>query len=147
MLSVRASRRGDLKRVLGLLRSVGLPSAGVRSSFDNFLVAEEGGHLVGCAGLELFGDSAMLRSVAVHPPLQRRGIGSRLVVAAIATAKSRGVDRIFLLTQGQAGFFKRLGFREVNRGDFDQAVRKSVLYTRSCPLSATGMRLEIPRDA
>ena len=143
MLSIRPSERGDLRSVLNLLSLTGLPRSGVRSSFANFLIAEQDGSLVGCVGLELFGASAMLRSVAVHPSLQRRGIGSKLVAAAIALAESKGVDRIFLLTQSQADFFKRFGFREVNREEFDEPVRKSVLYSRSCPMSATGMRLRI----
>ena len=64
--TVRAAAASDYEGVVGLLRAADLPTAGLRPPLPDFLVADEGGRLVGAIGLEVYGDSALLRS-AVCP--------------------------------------------------------------------------------
>jgi len=76
----------------------------------DWLVAEEEGQIVGCVSLVFFnGTLAEVRSLAVRSDQRGRGIGSRLVEAAVRQAQERGVRRVLALTRA-AGLFERLGF-------------------------------------
>ena len=65
-LELRTARSADLTEVLALLGRAQLPTAGVAEALSHFVVAESEGKLVGVAGLEVYGASALLRSVAVE---------------------------------------------------------------------------------
>jgi N-acetylglutamate synthase-like GNAT family acetyltransferase len=65
--SVRFAQPEDIGAVQDLLEQSGLPTAGVEEWLSHFLVADSEGEVVGVAGLELYGASALLRSVAVRP--------------------------------------------------------------------------------
>lgn len=81
----------------------------------DFNVAEANGEVVGCAALKItWCDLAEVVSVAVHPDFQGRGLGVRLVEPLFDEARQLGIPTLFTLTL-QAGFFSRLGFREVPR--------------------------------
>ncbi len=83
---------------------------------------------MGCAGLEIYGEAALLRSVVVAPEHRGRVDGRRLVEAALAEARERSVRRVYLFTMHADGFFRRRGFREVGLGEFEEAVRASRQY-------------------
>jgi amino-acid N-acetyltransferase len=50
-----------------LLEASGLPLDGAREHFGTYIVAELEGKLTSTGGLELYGNDALLRSVAVDP--------------------------------------------------------------------------------
>jgi putative acetyltransferase len=81
------------------------------------LVAEVNGEVVGHCMLRratLLGRAAppvlQLGPLSVHPAWQGRGIGTRLVTTAQATAKQRGVETIIVLL-GEPEYYPRFGFR------------------------------------
>jgi amino-acid N-acetyltransferase len=81
----------------------------------DFQVALADGRVVGCAALEIAWDRlGEIRSVAVVPAFQRRGVGRRLVEACLREARRLGIGRVFSLTTAPA-FFERLGFERVER--------------------------------
>ena len=55
-------------------------------------------------------------SVYVTPPERSKGVGSQLVRHAVAVAGQLGVETVYLLTPGQAEFYRRLGWSEVGDG-------------------------------
>ena len=67
------------------------------------VVARNDRRVVGVAGLELYADGALLRSVAVDPALQGRRVGHQLTEAAVAMARDHGVENVFLLTTTAEG--------------------------------------------
>lgn len=74
----------------------------------DFLVAEERGALVGAVALTPWmGD--VIELGALVAAVQGRGIGARLVEAAMARAGERGYGTVVALT-GVPGFFERVGF-------------------------------------
>lgn len=87
------------------------------------LVASSENHPVGTAtllphdvGTEQWpGLSPWLAAVYVMPEHRRRGIGSRLVNAAVAKAAALGVETLYLLTTEREAFYARLGWRVVDR--------------------------------
>jgi amino-acid N-acetyltransferase len=85
-------------------------------SLREFMVAEaKSGEVVGICALEIvWADLAEVRSLAVDPGWQGRGIGRRLVEAMAEEARRLEVQRLFTLTYEQR-FFERLGFAVVDK--------------------------------
>lgn len=111
-----------------LLAGYHLPRADLGRYIDAFLVAEDEQGLAGCAGLELYGTSAILRSVVVAERLRGTGLGRRLTEEAIGLARQRGVQRLYLFTMTAVRFFERFGFRRIHIDEMDPAVRESREY-------------------
>ena len=100
--------------------------------------------VVACGGLHvLWEDLAEIRSVAVHPTLQSRGLGKLLINALTANAKRIGVNRLFVFTLAP-GFFGSLDFKEINRENIPPVVWAEC---SKCPkfykCDETGMMLNI----
>ena len=131
---------GDATGILELLRGSGLPTDGLDAHLASALVARDSDALVGCAALEIYDTSALLRSVAVAPAHQSHGVGHQLTRAALALARHRGVRQVFLLTTTAERFFPRFGFAPVARDLVPAAVRQSVEFVSACPASAIVMR-------
>lgn len=71
--------------------------------------------VVGCAALELvWRDLAEIKSLAVDEERRGRGVGRKLVQAALEEGRRLGLTRIFALTRERA-FFERMGFRMVSK--------------------------------
>ena len=60
------------------------------------LVAVDRGSLVGYVALRITGHDADLNRIAVNPLYQRRGIASRLLAAALESARTSEVTRLLL---------------------------------------------------
>ena len=136
---IRAAGSRELGLVLDLLRRNHLPEAGLAEHAANLLVAVEHGRIVGSAALEIYGDAALLRSVAVEPALRGRGLGVALTRAALDRARERGGRAVYLLTETAAEFFAGLGFRPIPRAEAEPAVGASAEFTTACPAGATCM--------
>src|SRR2546426_6485694 len=98
MTTIAAATSADLPALLELLGQSALPTAGLADHLDTTLVAREAGHVVGSAALELYGTTALLRSVAVAPRLRGRGVGQELHPHAPAPARRRQIPTVYLLT-------------------------------------------------
>lgn len=143
-VSFEPPKRSDWRDLALLLTSTGLPTDGLEQHLATTLVARDGGGIVGSVALEVYGADALLRSLAVTPERRGNGLGQRLVEAALALARSRGVLRIYLLTETAAPFFRRLGFRDVARADVPEGIRGSLEFATLCPASAETLVLVLP---
>jgi amino-acid N-acetyltransferase len=106
----------------------------------HFLLAEYDGQVVAVAGLELYGASALLRSVAVDPEWRGSGLARELIDRLLSEAKEEDINDIYLLTTTAENYFPRLGFRCICRGDVPPQVQASVEFRDACPASAVVMR-------
>ena len=80
-----------------------------------FLVAEQQGQIVGMIRGTFDGSRAVIYLASVHPSFQRQGIGRALVQELARRFASRGAASIAVIVPGDAGFWKRLGFRQTTR--------------------------------
>lgn len=88
----------------------------------DFLVCEVDGRVAGCVALSVsWADLGEVRSLAVEPALQGRGIGRMLVTACLDEARRMGLPRLFTLTY-IPDFFKRLGFGPIEKADLPHKV-------------------------
>lgn len=140
---VGPARGEELPELLALLEENGLPREGLEEHLATALAAWEGERVVGSAALELYGTSALLRSVAVAEERRGQGLGERLTREALDLARQRGAERAYLLTETADGFFPRLGFRSVSRREVPESVRGSVEFVSACPAGARAMVLDL----
>ncbi len=73
-ISVERANADDLSAILDLLVRNDLPQEGLSNHLATTLVARAGQAVVGSATLELYGLTALLRSVAVEPTLQGQNL-------------------------------------------------------------------------
>jgi amino-acid N-acetyltransferase len=135
---IRDATAQDWPAVEALLTACDLPLAGAREHFADFIVCEDGG-LVGCAGAEVAGDAALLRSVAVGERARGSGVGDRLTRMMLARLKARGVRTIALLTTTAETYFGARGFTVVSRDALPRALSGSAELTGACPATAVAM--------
>ncbi len=122
-----------------LLAGSGLPVPGAADAPVAMLVALDGAEPFACAGWELYGQNALLRSVAVHPDRKHAGIGEAIVREACHRIASAGASTIYLLTNTAEGFFARLGFTEAARSAVPLDLLGSSSFQGECCGAATAM--------
>jgi amino-acid N-acetyltransferase len=140
---IRGAEPQDRASVETLLVSAGLPIEGVEEHFHSFFVAADGGRIIGAAGLEWYGEHALLRSVVVTAAAEGAGLGSTLTRRALDEARARGASAIYLLTTTAAEFFPRFGFERASRDEVPSSVQASREFRGACPSTAVAMRLAI----
>ncbi len=138
--TLRAATADDWLAIEVLLRANDLPVAGFREAVGTAIVACDGAAIVGAAGVELYAEAALLRSVVVAEAARGHGLGHRLTQAALDAASARGVGEIFLLTTTAETFFHTLGFTTIDRAGVAALVQQSVEFRGACPASAVAMR-------
>lgn len=88
----------------------------------DFHVFEESGSLIGVCALHVSWDGlAEIRSLAVRQDRIKSGIGTALVRQCLAEAAQLQAERVFVLTY-QAGFFKKLGFTDVEKKELPHKI-------------------------
>lgn len=130
----------DLDAIRALLVSVDLPAADVGASNQTFIVARDTGGIIGCIGIERYGEDALLRSFAVVPRRQGSGIGTALTEQALAEAGRRKTRTVYVLTTTAEGFCTRAGFVKMDRANVPAAVLRSEQFRALCPTSAACMQ-------
>ena len=130
----------DHDRIAALLQAARLPVPDHRDQPVHMLAAYHGTGLTGCIGHELYGEHALLRSLAVGADQRGRGVGSQLVAALLDQLRALGVTRVFLLTTDASGFFARHGFMVIPRTQVPAAVQASFQFGAGCCSSATCMQ-------
>ncbi len=140
---LRSAQPEDLDTVTTLLTEAGLPTAGVSDHLGGFLLAEREKESVGVGGLEIYGDVALLRSLAVRQQERNSGIGATLLEQLMTNAHSRGAMRLILLTTTAEHYFARKGFIRIDRSSLSGPIAGSKEFTGACPSSAVCMELRL----
>ena len=143
-IEIRPARAEDRDAVAALLEAAALPADGLDEQFgEPYAVAVAEGRIVGAAGVEVYGDAGLLRSVAVDPAWQGHGLGRRLTEERLRWAVGRGLDAVYLLTTSAAEYFPRLGFAPIAREEVPAAVRESLQFAGVCPSTAAVLALRL----
>ena len=135
--TVRKAGMSDIAPLLELIN--GYAAKGImlpRTEFEmsenirDFTVAYSGPRLLGCGALHFYSPtSAEVRSLAVDPTIKTRGVGRLIVNALEEEAHENDLHALFAFTY-VPGFFRKMGFREVERGELPLKVWKDCLR---CP--------------
>jgi amino-acid N-acetyltransferase len=155
-VAVRKAAMRDIPGILSLINSYAADGIMLpRTEFElsenirDFSVAYDQDLLIGCGALHFYTPtSAEVRSLAVSRQAKQHGIGRSIVTALEAEARDNDLDRIFAFTY-VPGFFAKLGFVEIERGELPLKAWKDCLRCpkfRNCdeiavlkPLSNSGI--------
>ena len=119
-INLRKARISDVPHIHTLVNSfaargemLGRSRSELYEGLRDFFVVEQDGEILGCSALHInWDDLAEVRSLAVLPELQGKGMGKTLVNACIEEARSLGIVRIYALTY-RPEFFEGIGFSRV----------------------------------
>ena len=139
-------RPGGIK-VMNLLAECALPNADISAQkLEHFFACGAEKNPGGVVGVELYGEVALLRSLAVKAGARGKGCGKRLVQEAEQHAARSGVKRLYLLTTTAEKFFAGLGYATVDRASVPDAIRATTEFSTLCSASAAVMAKQINRD-
>ncbi|RDZ28943.1 arsenic resistance N-acetyltransferase ArsN2 [Lysobacter silvisoli] len=138
-MRLRAPRDGELVQVRALLAAAALPTADLDDAAVRFTVADCDDALVGVIGLQAFGASGLLRSLAVRADARGHGLGNALVGSLEAQARVSGLRELVLLTETAQAYFAARGYRLIDRQAAPAAVLASAEFRSLCPASAVCM--------
>ncbi|UCE14023.1 MAG: GNAT family N-acetyltransferase [Candidatus Heimdallarchaeota archaeon] len=139
MVSINRTEDDDLQHVVSLLHESALPTEGVAEHFENYFVAKDAATIVGCAGLEIFDDVGLIRSVAVLMSHRGQGIGRKLVETIHNFSVEKGLKEIYLLTETAEDYFSNFEYTIIPREEANPKVKKSIEFISACPASAVCM--------
>ena len=136
-LTIRDAKVTDAGRIMRLvndlaLRQVMLPRspASVIEHIRDFVIAELDGEFVGCGSLHVvWSDMAEIRSIAVDPDVQTKGIGRAMADHLIEVARDLEVPKVYAFTY-VPGFFEKIGFSVVRHADLPH---KMFNDCKNCP--------------
>jgi amino-acid N-acetyltransferase len=111
-VTIRSAETCDIPDIKSILSQYILETELVEDNIDQFVVAETGGRIVGCAYLDTNMSLVELRSIAVLPGWKNKGIGRRLFETLMQRAKGM-TDRIYVRTTS-SGFFGKMGFKALD---------------------------------
>ena len=129
---IRKARISDVENLLELVngfaaQNLMLPR-GPQYIFENIrdyaVIVDDGrdSRIVACGSLHvLWNDMAEIRSMAIHPDYQKRGLGRRLADFLTEEAKQLRIKSIFTFTLSE-DFFARLGFTRKLRDELPPKV-------------------------
>jgi len=140
-ITIAAATAADLEPIKELLLAAGLPTAGVDDHWKTFIVAREGAKLVACGGAEAYQFAALIRSVAVSPEHRSKGLGRRIVRQLLDRLASRGLREFYILTTDAEAYFRKRGFKTIDRDEVHPQLLSSREFQDACPESAVCMRL------
>ena len=151
MQAVEAAARQHAHDIAGrralreLLGTAGLHDEPARDDqFGSFFVLKNERGLAGTVALDVLGDDAILRSLAVDPEARGAGYGWMLADMAVSQARWRGVRRIYLLTETASDFFAaKFGFRVVDRTTLSKQVAASETFQAPKEAGLVAMRLDL----
>ncbi|MFZ6001447.1 MAG: arsenic resistance N-acetyltransferase ArsN2 [Bacteroidota bacterium] len=143
MINLRKASSADLEKILALLSSHQLPVADVGKHLEHFIVAETNGQIIGCIGMEVYVDQALLRSFAVDKNYQGRGVGETLYQQLRAYATSKKISTFHLLTTTAESYFSKRGFQLADRNTSPVAIKSTSEFTELCPSTARYMAVKL----
>jgi N-acetylglutamate synthase-like GNAT family acetyltransferase len=140
-ISINAATPADVPRICELLSANALPTAGVEENWKTFVVARTSDGIVGCGGAEAYQFAALIRSIAVEPSHRSAGLGRRIVRQLLDRLASRGLREFYLLTTTAEEYFRKRGFKTIDRDEVHPQLLASREFQDACPADAVCMRL------
>jgi N-acetylglutamate synthase-like GNAT family acetyltransferase len=139
-IDIRPADARDQPAISALVRGAHLNPRDL--TWRRFVVADDGGVVVGCAQVRVHGrGSRELASVVVAPTHRGAGIGSRLVEAILAG--EQGVLHLFTEV-GTVPYFERFGFRRAGDRPVPADLRTAVRVARLIgPLASLASRRRV----
>jgi amino-acid N-acetyltransferase len=123
MLNIRVARIKDLSIIHALIQSathrgkiLKRSRPDLRKAIRHFWVVEEEGRVIACCALEIYNRKlAEIRSLAVEPGREKKGIATHLIEHCLRQAKRKKIYEVLAITDRE-NLFRRQGFSEQLHG-------------------------------
>lgn len=136
----KATSQEDKNAFIAQLIEAQLPYADIDEATELFLLREaKTSSVIGTAGLEWYGQNALLRSVSVSTFYRGKGVGKQILFEIEKIAHSRQAKGIYLLTETAKNFFEKNNYLATSRQSIPKEVLASPQFTSTCPSTATAM--------
>jgi amino-acid N-acetyltransferase len=132
----------ERQEAINLLQQHGLPVSDIDDDKLLYLLMD-GEKIIGTAGLEIFEDCALLRSVSVIKEEQGKGYGKIINQQIEKYVKESGINCLYLLTTTAKDFFDKQGYCIIKREESPEALKQTAEFTSLCPSSAVVMKKRI----
>jgi amino-acid N-acetyltransferase len=133
------TNQNDLGQAVDLLREFDLAYTDLDKPNVRLFKFSESGKLVGLGGLEIYGNQALLRSVAVSKEFQCKKYGRFICNWLENWATENQLSELYLLTTTAPGFFAHLGYMIIPRDEFPENLRQTAQFSELCPASSVCM--------
>jgi N-acetylglutamate synthase-like GNAT family acetyltransferase len=138
--TLRAATKADQPVIRRIVRAAGINPTAL--NWPNFLVAEDGGAIVGVGQVKPHRDGTReLASIAVVPPRQDEGIGSAIIRALLE--REAGTLHLTCRRQLEA-YYARFGFRKLERREYPPYFARQVPLVNAF-LRPFGVRIIVMR--
>jgi amino-acid N-acetyltransferase len=139
-MNIFSASSGDEAWIRQLLTLCGLPHEDITPEhLLHFWIIKEEGEVLGTVGLEIYGRSALLRSLAVDPRFRKRGFASELRQRAEEFAASLDIKELYLLTMTAESYFQKRSYRKIERISAPPAIQGTEEFRTLCPASSVLM--------
>jgi amino-acid N-acetyltransferase len=129
----------ERQTAITMLQAHSLPTSDIDE--DKLLyILLDGEKPIGTAGLEIFDDCALVRSVSVIKESQGKGYGKIINDEIEKFAKESGINCMYLLTTTAKDFFDKQGYCSIKREETPEAIQQTAEFTSLCPSSAVVMK-------
>ncbi len=142
-MKIKKAGRKDIPIIEKILSDNNLPYEDIYSKVNCFFIGYKKSKVVGIAGVEIFKDYGLLRSLVVNKSFREKGFGKTLCLKLIEYAKINKVKELYLLTTTAKKFFKKIGFDEFERALVPSTIQNTTEFKYLCPPSATCMKMLI----
>lgn len=132
----------ERKGVINLLTEQKLPVSDIDGEKLLYALMYDG-KIIGTAGLEIFEDCALLRSVSIAKDEQGKGLGKMINQQVENYAREAGINCLYLLTTTSKDFFEKQGYCVIKREDTPEAVIQTAEFSSLCPSTAVVMKKRI----
>lgn len=140
MEPMKIENKPDMGEVIDLLKRAELPAEDITPDLmGNFYAYRNEKRIIGIVGLEIYNDSALLRSLAVDSSERGRGIGKMLVEFAEKSALRKNVKSVYLLTTTAEKFFELNGYVSVARTEAPEPIKNTKEFSIICPSNSVFM--------
>ena len=129
----------DRQQAINMLHQLNLPTSDIDEDKLLYLL-KNNDSVIGTAGLEIFEDCGLLRSVSIVKEEQGKGYGKFLNEALETYAAESGINCLYLLTTTAKDFFNKQGYCFIEREKAPASVKQTAEFTLLCPSSAVVMK-------
>ncbi len=137
-MKIRQAKVSDVKKMQSMINYYAekkemLPRSlnDIYENIQEYFVIKDDAKILGCAALHVsWEDLAEIKSLAVLPENQNKGIGKNLVAACERKARELGVKKVFALTFKPA-FFEKLNYKRIMRESLPHKIWGECI---KCPL-------------
>lgn len=132
----------ERQEVFSLLTQQKLPITDIKEDTLLYFLLDAD-KVMGTAGLDIFDDCALLRSVSVVADARGKGYGKIMNEQIEKFAKESGISCMYLITHTAKDFFDRQGYCVIDRATAPDAIKQTEQFTGLCPSSAVVMKKTI----